>query len=53
MLPNAHFATVYAKTEGRPLGRHLHHGGEPGHLDLLPWDMGLTFVEPIAKDARG
>ena len=41
MLPEAHFATVYAKPHGPPAGRHLHHRSVAGHLDLLSrgiWD---------------
>ena len=40
MLPNAHFATVYAKPAGPADGRHLRHRGQPGHLDLLPLGHG-------------
>ena len=32
LLPKAHFATVYSKPAGGA-GGHLHHRGEPGHLD--------------------
>ena len=43
MLPKAHFATVYAKPFGTPAGRHLHHRGLPGHLDLLSLGHGACL----------
>ena len=36
ILPEAHFAAVYAKPHGPAAGRHLHHRSVAGHLDLLP-----------------
>ncbi len=26
--------------------------GEPGHLDLLPWDLDIAYVAPISGDDR-
>ena len=35
LLPQAHFATVYAKPARPPPRRHLRHGGLAGYLDLF------------------
>jgi xanthine phosphoribosyltransferase len=37
MVPEAHFASVYAKPEGRPRG-YQYHRSQPGHLD--PFSLG-------------
>ena len=50
ILPEAHFATVYAKPMGRPHGRHLHHRGVAGHLDLL--SLGHRARVPAADPRR-
>ena len=50
MLPNAHFATVYAKPAGPADGRHLRDRGEPGYLDLFP--VGHGPVLPGADQGR-
>ena len=41
MVPKCHYATMYAKPAGPAAGRHLHHRGQPGHLDLFPLGHGL------------
>src|SRR6201981_2413449 len=46
MLPEAHVATVYAKAQGPPPGRHVYFGSLAGHLDLLP--VGHCAVLPPA-----
>ena len=51
MLPEAHFATVYAKPKGQAAGRHLHHRSVAGHLDLLP--LGHRAVVRPAAPGRG
>ncbi|MDB5650246.1 MAG: xanthine phosphoribosyltransferase [Hyphomicrobiales bacterium] len=53
MLPNAHFATVYAKPLGRPLVDTFITEVSQDTWIYFPWDMGLAFQPPIAKDERG
>ena len=55
MLPKAHFATVYAKPEGRPLVDSFITEVSQDTWIFFPWDTELRFVEPIANmpaDAR-
>jgi xanthine phosphoribosyltransferase len=49
MLPGAHFATVYAKPEGRPLVDTFITEVSQDTWILFPWDAGAQFVPPIAK----
>jgi xanthine phosphoribosyltransferase len=53
MLPKAHFATVYAKPLGRPLVDTFITEVSQDTWIYFPWDMGLAFQPPIAKDAAG
>ena len=53
MLPKAHFATVYAKPLGRPLVDTFITEVSQDTWIYFPWDMGLTFQPPIAKDSAG
>jgi xanthine phosphoribosyltransferase len=53
MLPKAHFATVYAKPQGRPMVDTFVTEVSQDTWIYFPWDMGLTFQPPIAKDAAG
>lgn len=53
ILPNAHFATVYAKPEGRPLVDTFITEVSQDTWIYFPWDMGLSYVEPIAKETKG
>ncbi len=53
MLPKAHFATVYAKPLGRPLVDTFIPEVSQDTWIYFPWDMGLAFQPPIAKDAAG
>ena len=53
MLPKAHFATVYAKPAGPADGRHLHHRGQPGHLDPVPLGHRAPIRAPIAAARAG
>ena len=46
MMPDAHFATVYAKPKGTAAGRYLHHRSIAGHLD--PFSLGYRAVVPAA-----
>jgi xanthine phosphoribosyltransferase len=50
MLPRAHFATVYAKPLGRPLVDTFITEVSQDTWIYFPWDMGLAFQPPIAKD---
>ena len=52
MLPNAHFATVYAKPEGRPMVDTFITEVSQDTWIYLPWDMGLTFAPPIRDGAK-
>ncbi|RFB76340.1 xanthine phosphoribosyltransferase [Methylovirgula sp. 4M-Z18] len=53
MLPNAHFATVYAKPLGRPLVDTFITEVSQDTWIYFPWDMGLSFQPPIAKGSQG
>lgn len=53
MLPNAHFATVYAKPLGVPLIDTFVTEVSQDTWIYFPWDMGLTYQEPIAKGVAG
>ena len=50
MLPKAHLATVYAKPLGRPLVDTFITEVSQDTWIYFPWDMGLAFQPPIAKD---
>ncbi len=47
MLPNAHFATVYAKPGGRPLVDTFITEVSQDTWILFPWDAESCFVKPI------
>lgn len=49
MLPNAHFATVYAKPLGRPLVDTFITEVSQDTWIYFPWDTALSFVPPIVK----
>ncbi|MEC7489667.1 MAG: xanthine phosphoribosyltransferase [Pseudomonadota bacterium] len=49
MLPKAHFATVYAKPEGRPMVDSFVTEVSQDTWIFFPWDTELRFVEPIAN----
>lgn len=51
MLPNAHFATVYAKPQGRPLVDTFVTEVSQDTWIYFPWDMGLSFQPPIVGQA--
>ncbi|WP_426125376.1 xanthine phosphoribosyltransferase [Pararhizobium sp. PWRC1-1] len=52
MLPKAHFAAVYAKPKGRPQVDTFVTEVSQDTWIYFPWDMGLTYQEPIAKGSR-
>lgn len=49
MLPSAHYATVYAKPNGRPMVDTYVTEVSQDTWIYLPWDMELQFVQPIAQ----
>ena len=49
MLPNAHFATVYAKPMGRPLVDTFITEVSQDTWIFFPWDTGLSFQPPIRE----
>jgi xanthine phosphoribosyltransferase len=53
ILPDAHFATVYAKPMGRPLVDTFITEVSQDTWIYFPWDMGLTFQPPIRNGALG
>ena len=53
MLPKAHFATVYAKPEGRPLVDTFITEVSQDTWILFPWDMESQFVQPIVDIKQG
>ncbi len=53
ILPNAHFATVYAKPAGVPVVDTFVTEVSQDTWIYFPWDMGLSYVEPIAKGHQG
>ncbi|PTN35353.1 xanthine phosphoribosyltransferase [Desulfonatronum sp. SC1] len=52
MLPEAHFATVYAKPAGRPMVDTFITEVSQDTWILFPWDSEARFVEPLA-DQKG
>ncbi len=50
MLPRAHFATVYAKPEGRPLVDTFITEVSQDTWILFPWDTESQFVKPIVSN---
>ncbi|MHC5307295.1 xanthine phosphoribosyltransferase [Bartonella sp. LJL80] len=53
MIPNAHFATVYAKPQGRTLVDTFVTEVSQDTWIYFPWDMGYTFQKPIAESHSG
>ena len=53
MLPQAHFATVYAKPLGRPLVDTFVTEVSQDTWIYFPWDMGLAYQAPIAEGHAG
>ncbi len=51
MLPDAHFATVYAKPMGRPLVDTFITEVSQDTWIFFPWDTGLAFQPPISGAA--
>ncbi len=53
MMPNAHFATVYAKPKGRPLVDTFVTEVSQDTWIYFPWDLGFTYQAPIADGHKG
>jgi xanthine phosphoribosyltransferase len=53
VLPRAHFATVYAKPQGVPTIDTFVTEVSQDTWIYFPWDMGLSYQEPIAKGVAG
>lgn len=53
MLPNAHFATVYAKPAGRPVVDTFITEVSQDTWILFPWDSEPQYAQPIAKAGKG
>jgi xanthine phosphoribosyltransferase len=49
MLPEAHFATVYAKPAGRPMVDTFVTEVSQDTWIYFPWDMGLTYQAPLKE----
>jgi xanthine phosphoribosyltransferase len=49
LLPDAHFATVYAKPAGKPMVDTFVTEVSQDTWILFPWDTEPQFVQPIAK----
>ncbi len=52
MLPKAHFATVYAKPEGRPFVDTFITEVSQDTWILFPWDSEVAYAEPIREIKR-
>ena len=52
LLPNAHFATVYAKPAGRPLVDTFITEVSQDTWIYFPWDTELQFVQPIVQASQ-
>ena len=51
LLPNAYFATVYAKPEGRPFVDVFVTEVSQDTWILFPWDAAYTYSKPLVEDA--
>ena len=49
MLPNAHFAAIYAKPQGAPMIDTFVTEVSQDTWIYFPWDMGLSYQEPMSK----
>jgi xanthine phosphoribosyltransferase len=49
LLPDAHFATIYAKPAGRPLVDTFVTEVSQDTWILFPWDIEPQFIQPIAR----
>ncbi len=49
LLPNAHFAAIYAKPQGAPVIDTFVTEVSQDTWIYFPWDMGLSYQEPMRK----
>ncbi len=49
LLPKAHFATVYGKPKGLPLVDTCLHEVPQSQWVYFPWDLGPSYVPPLAR----
>ncbi|MGY6709603.1 MAG: xanthine phosphoribosyltransferase [Rhizobiaceae bacterium] len=52
MMPQAHFATVYAKPKGRPLVDTFITEVSQDTWIYFPWDLGFAYQKPISQDDK-
>ena len=52
MIPEAHFATIYAKPAGRPLVDTFMTEVSQDTWILFPWDSEIQFAKPIAGQSQ-
>ena len=52
LLPEAHFATVYAKPQGAPMCHTFITEVSQDTWIFFPWDLDLKYVEPIKDGSR-
>jgi xanthine phosphoribosyltransferase len=53
MMPQAHFAAVYAKPKGRPMVDTFITEVSQDTWIYFPWDLGFAYQKPISEDASG
>ncbi|MDR1827048.1 MAG: xanthine phosphoribosyltransferase [Methylobacteriaceae bacterium] len=53
MMPEAHFATLYAKPAGKPLVDTYITEVSQDTWIYFPWDMGLSYQAPISAGSSG
>lgn len=53
LMPKAHFATVYAKAQGRPLVDTFVTEVSQDTWIYFPWDIEPQFIQPIAAKNKG
>ena len=53
LLPDAHYAAVYAKPAGKPLVDTFVTEVSQDTWIYFPWDLGVSYQQPIARGTRG
>ena len=53
IMPDAHYAAVYAKPAGKPLIDTFVTEVSQDTWIYFPWDLGFSYQQPIAKNVRG
>ncbi len=52
MMPQAHFAAVYAKPQGRPMVDTFVTEVSQDTWIYFPWDLGFAYQKPISQDGK-